>query len=61
EQRQILLARALSRTGQFDDARSVWEHLLNAHSSRTRLLAAEGVDRVRFAQGESLPTHTVAP
>ena len=61
DQRQILLARALARIERFDDAQSVWERLLDARSSRTRLQAVEGVDRMRFARGEPLPTQQAAP
>ena len=39
DQRQILLARALARIDRFGDAQSVWERLLDARSSRTRLQA----------------------
>ena len=61
DQRQILLARALARIERFDDAQSVWERLLDARSSRTWLQAVEGVDRMRFARGEPLPTQQAAP
>ena len=48
ERRRELLADALWRTGQLDRAEAEWQQLLHARSSRTRALAREGIDRVRF-------------
>ena len=61
EQRQVLLATALAGQARYDEARAVWIRLLGAHSSRVRLLAVEGLDRIRFAQGQPLEAHPKAP
>jgi len=61
EQRRVLLARALANTDALDEAHTVWTALLDADSSRVRLLAVEGLDRIRFARDEDLPAHPVAP
>lgn len=61
EQRRLLLARAYHRAGRFDEAQRVWTSLEVADSSRVRLLAAEGLDRLRFAQDLPLPARPPAP
>lgn len=61
EQRQLMLARALARVGRTDEAMAVWVRLFNATSSRVRLLAIEGADRLRFAQGQPLLRADQAP
>ena len=61
EQRRLMLARALARNGRTDEALGVWVQLLGASSSRVRLLAVEGIDRLRFARGEALEAHAKAP
>jgi len=61
EQRQVFLATALAGEARYDEARAVWIRLLGAHSSRVRLLAVEGLDRIRFAQGQPLEAHPKAP
>ncbi len=61
EQRQILWARALQDAQRFDEALAVWIRLFNAHSSRVRLLAVEGADRVRYEMGQPLASHPRAP
>jgi hypothetical protein len=50
ERRRELLAEALWRTGALDRAEAEWSGLLEARSSRTRALAREGVDRVRWSR-----------
>lgn len=52
ERRLILLAEGQLRVGQLDEAAATYAPLLEAHSSRTRAQAREGLDRVRFARGE---------
>ena len=61
EQRQILLARAFADIERFDAALEVWGRLVDATSSRTRLLAVEGIDRVHFARGQALQVQPPAP
>jgi len=61
EQRQVLLARALARSDRPDESMAVWVRLLGAHSSRVRLLAVEGADRLRFDRNEPLQPHPKAP
>lgn len=61
EQRRLLLARALGRAERSDEAHAVWVQLLGARSSRVRLLAVEGIDRLRFERGETLSTPSQAP
>jgi len=61
EQRRLMLARALGRADRMDEAHAVWVQLLGAQSSRVRLLAVEGIDRLRFGRGETLESHPQAP